>query len=537
MPALPGFLAAIPGMYAANADLSPPTDVADAAACAALCTSTPGCVSFNVCAEGGGAAVRCGVQGWSEAYIPGASAGCAYYRRSLPRNDGRAVQAIPWQLQVPAAGVALAGGPIATAFAGNLDYLRVRDPLDMLYWFAQRAGVANASGQCFGWGGWIKGSETGNFLMGAGNAIRWAPAETALRAAAAQVVEGIKGYAQPNGWAWAFNESEITFDNLPDYCASWVVRGLLDAHGAGLPGALDTARATVSLFNNHSQLPFMLPQNGGPDPVQPFPSGFNNVTDGGYGQASGHMIYIEYQGMIKHTLMALSEVGTQADVDIVQEHYQEDWWLNALLAGDEYHAIWHRQFFSHNYEVTAFEAFLDMYVLTGNTTYRDAVLNAWRMLRESWILPGGSFALNEGSYYPPKSYYIGFTGTHVSAAHDHSHDSDAAAAADDGDPYFHSKCMYQPGAEAPAAAHVSPLVALKAAGAALPAPSLGGPNDGDPPTGELCGSVFWTKLNQRFHRLYPENETFVLEMERSILNVGLAALGFPGSGGQGPAGA
>ena len=63
------------------------------------------------------------------------------------------------------------------------------------------------------------------------------------------------------------------------------------------------------------------------------------------------MIYIEYQGMIKHTLMALSEAGTQADVDVIRDHYQEDWWLNALLSMDLYHGIWHRQFFSHNYEV------------------------------------------------------------------------------------------------------------------------------------------------------------------------------------------
>ena len=56
---------------------------------------------------------------------------------------------------------------------------------------------------------------------------------------------------------------------------------------------------------------------------------------------------------------------------------------------------------SHNYEVTAFEALLDLYVLTGNATYATAVLNAWSMLREAFILPGGSFALNEGAYYPP----------------------------------------------------------------------------------------------------------------------------------------
>jgi DUF1680 family protein len=87
--------------------------------------------------------------------------------------------------------------------------------------------------------------------------------------------------------------------------------------------------------------------------------------------------------------------------------------------------------------------------------------------------------------------------------------------------------------------HVSPLAALRAPAMARDAgqsPAGANPNDSDPPTGELCGSVFWTKLNQRFHRLYPDNETFVEEMERSILNIGVAALGWPGSGGQGPNG-
>ena len=350
-PAVAGFLPAVAGTIAADADLFPPSSVADAAACGALCASTAGCISFNLCAlsppQPG--AVRCGVQGWSMSYVPQSAPDCAWYRRSVPRNDARIVQAVPWALQVPAAGVTLAAGPLSTGFAANVAYLQSRDPLDMLFFFAERAGVPNPPGQCYGWGGWIRGSEAGNFLMGAGNAIRWTN-DTLLRANAEAIVAGITEYAQPNGWAWAFNESDITQDNSPDYCAAWVTRGLLDAHGAGVPGALDTARATVSLFNNHSLLPLILPPNGGPNPVQPYPSGFNNVTDGGYGQASGHMIYIEYQGMIKHTLMALSEAGTQADVDIVRDHYQEDWWLNALLSMDLFHAIWHRQFFSHNYE-------------------------------------------------------------------------------------------------------------------------------------------------------------------------------------------
>jgi DUF1680 family protein len=37
-------------------------------------------------------------------------------------------------------------------------------------------------------------------------------------------------------------------------------------------------------------------------------------------------------------------------------------------------------------------------------------------------------------------------------------------------------------------------------------------------TGELCGSVFWTFLNQRFHLLDPEEEKYVTEIEKSIYN-------------------
>jgi uncharacterized protein len=41
-------------------------------------------------------------------------------------------------------------------------------------------------------------------------------------------------------------------------------------------------------------------------------------------------------------------------------------------------------------------------------------------------------------------------------------------------------------------------------------------------TGELCGSVFWALLNQRFHLLEPEEEKYVAEIERVIYNAALA---------------
>jgi DUF1680 family protein len=41
-------------------------------------------------------------------------------------------------------------------------------------------------------------------------------------------------------------------------------------------------------------------------------------------------------------------------------------------------------------------------------------------------------------------------------------------------------------------------------------------------TGELCGSAFWVKLSQRLHLLFPNEEKYVSEMEKSIYNVGIA---------------
>jgi hypothetical protein len=60
----------------------------------------------------------------------------------VPRNDTVISPVVPWQLEVPPGGVSITGGPLLGAFEGNMNnYLHLRDPQDMLYYFAQRAGV------------------------------------------------------------------------------------------------------------------------------------------------------------------------------------------------------------------------------------------------------------------------------------------------------------------------------------------------------------------------------------------------------------
>ncbi len=44
-------------------------------------------------------------------------------------------------------------------------------------------------------------------------------------------------------------------------------------------------------------------------------------------------------------------------------------------------------------------------------------------------------------------------------------------------------------------------------------------------TGELCGSVFWVGFNHRFMQLFPDQEKYANEIEKSIYNIGLANQG------------
>jgi DUF1680 family protein len=142
--------------------------------------------------------------------------------------------------------------------------------------------------------------------------------------------------------------------------------------------------------------------------------------------------------------MYLTPLGKPDDLNVILKYYQEDWWLHELLANDD-RAIYDRPE-AHCYEITAFEAYLDLYRITGDMRYLQAVLNAWEMLRDKWEMPGGSWALCEAGRYPPKSYRLGSRSR----------------------------------------------------------------------SGELCCTVFWIKLNQRLHLLFPENEFFVSEIEKSI---------------------
>jgi DUF1680 family protein len=341
--------------------------------------------------------------------------------------------AIPYRLQTPTRGAKLTGGVLRQTFDNNVQYLLNNFSVDdLLYVFRERAGRQNPPGKPFKWEGPlypVPGSVAGLFLMGSGNALRW-DENSQLREKMDAVVAGIADSKQPDGFIMGYPENKTDLLNETNYVRSWVTHGLIDAAIAGNPQALPLIRGYLDWFNHCEYL--------------------SKVVDKNHGYMAG--LWIPYQGMISSTLMYLSPLGKLDDLNVNLKFYQEDWWLDQLLADDN-RAIYDRPE-SHCYEITAFEAYLDLYRITGNMRYLQAVLNAWEMLRDEWEMPGGSWALCESGRYPPKSYLLG-----------------------------------------------------------LPSRS-----------GEECCAVFWIKLNQRLHLLFPEQEVYVSEIEKSIYNAGIGNL-------------
>lgn len=272
------------------------------------------------------------------------------------------------------------------------------------------------------------------------------------------------------------------------------LQGLLEVAAAGNRDALPLLRAHFDWFNGGDDLPFFLPPVG---QGLPFPSTIKQTLKQNDQFQHGHEIYLIYQGIIHNTRLALSVVGQQQDLDTA-EKYEEKWWL-AQLAARNVSAIWARSKYPHNYEVTAIEAYTDMYQLTGDPRYLEGVDGFFEMFRDHFMHIGGTVAIKEWKFYPPGSYFLDTTGEDPHGTHGHSN------------------CSLDINIPDP------PLCPNVVADAAT-ANGTGGRTSSEActdcwhSTGETCGQVFWIKLSQRLHRLRPQEEKYVVEIEKTIFN-------------------
>jgi len=348
----------------------------------------------------------------------------------VTNNPGNVIPPKTWKpvtnkAQTPMGGVTLADGLFKTTMENNINYLLNSFTFDQLVRnFRVKAGLPvepfDERLHVF-WFKQLPGSEAGRFLMGAGNTLRWME-NADLRKEMNDIVDVIDQCKEPDGYLMAYPKHTIFDVEYGAYTRSWVTHGLIEAGFAGNKKAFPLLRGFYDWFDQCPYLPEMLrrPRQG-------------------------------TQGIIPMTRTYFTPVGKPEDITVVQQYFQENYWMEQMANRDP-KAIWLYPYDRpHNYLVTGIEPYLDLYRATGAQKYLDAVLGAWDLYHDNWEHIGGSLAINEGTFlYEPKSNYL------------------------------------------------------------------------RKETGELCGNAFWIKLNQRFHLLYPEEEKYVAEIEKSLYNVVIA---------------
>lgn len=332
---------------------------------------------------------------------------------------------VAYKAQTPLGGVQLGEGLFKTTMENNISYLMNSFTFDQLARnFRVKAGLPVEPLEDRFKNMWFQilpGSEAARFLTGAGNTLRWME-NAGLRKRMDDIVDLIDQCKESDGYLMAFPKHTMFDYENGAYTRSWVSQGLIEAGYAGNKKAFPLLRGFYDWFDNCEYLPEML----------------RRVRQG-------------TQGIIPMTRTYFSPVGKPKDIQVVQQYFQENYWMEQMANRDT-KAIWLYPYDRpHNYLVTGIEPYLDLYRATGAKKYLDAALGAWDLFHDNWEHIGGSLAINEGTFlYEPKSYYLSRE------------------------------------------------------------------------TGELCGNSFWIKLNQRFHLLYPGEEKYVNEIEKSIYNVAIA---------------
>lgn len=286
-----------------------------------------------------------------------------------------------YKARKPLSGVTLDGGLFQTAMENNIEYLLNSYTVDeLLRQFRTRAGIPNPPSlpppKTKFWESDLAGSNAGRFLMGAGNTVRWID-HPELRERLNAVVDGIAKCREPDGYIMAYPKETIFFSERAAYTRAWVTHGLITAGYAGNAKAFELLRGYYDWFNQCSYLPYLM----------------RYATQGG-------------QGMIANTSLYFTPVGKPADIQVIQQYFQENSWLDRLASHDEL-AVWQYPYDRpHCYLLTNILAYLDMYRATGDPRYFNAVKACWELFHTQWENIGGTTSIIEFVVCPPKSYLL-----------------------------------------------------------------------------------------------------------------------------------
>lgn len=282
--------------------------------------------------------------------------------------------AIPYELKAPVGGVVLTGGRFKKAFDNNIGFLKGFDLDRMLYWYRVKKGKPAPSVPYAADAGHfennLKGQTAGEFLMGAGTTLLWQEDEE-LRKMIKTLLLEMENCRDEDGFIIPITKEEFKNKEYPNYTRAWVIFGLLDAGYAGEERAFELARDMGNWFNICEILPYVKDLNLG------------------------------FQGILANTRLYDSPVGVWEDIKVAKEAYEETWWLEQLIAGDHKAIYDHPGNHPHSTLLTTLEGYLDIYHVTGESIYIDAVKSALKMYEDKWQHVGGGINMCEfDTYYP-----------------------------------------------------------------------------------------------------------------------------------------
>lgn len=351
--------------------------------------------------------------------------------------DYNSRMAVPDKLFTPIHGVKLNGGLFREVFDNNVTFSMTKlDIGRMRYWFDVKRGINPVSERYSGhFEDNLKGQTASQFLMCAGNTLRWEQLPE-LRQAMDEVLDFIEDAGEPDGFLMPIDKSQFAIREYPHYVRIWLTYGLAAAAKAGSKRALRMLRGWQDWFNDCPDLPLI------------------KYTE------------LAFQGVVASPTVFITEVGKERDMEICRQYYEETWRLAQFISHDrdcvhvrKQHG---REPHAHGSELEAFEGYLDLYRWSGANYFLNAVKGCIDLYRQDWQHIGGGIVMIEtfegqGNRLAPGCSYFYKT-------------------------WAGRNCNYN----------------------------------------ELCCSSFWLHMHQRMHRLFPDAEDHVFEIEQSLYNVAIA---------------
>lgn len=332
----------------------------------------------------------------------------------------------PDEVFTPLHGVELKDGLFKRVFDNNIEFLKQFKMNDLLYWFDEKLGNETDGKPYRGWfEDSLKGQSASQYLMGAGNTLRWTEDED-LRAGIKTILDKIEECEEDDHFMMPITQYEFTDYEYPHYTRIWLNYGLIASALAGETRAWDMLRRWQDWFNQCKDLPIIRHTS------------------------------LAFQGIVGSTYVYQTPVGVSKDIEVAREYYEEGWRLAQFML-KERNAV-HTRFqpgyepHPHGTEIEAFEGYLDLYRATGAPYYLKAVLGARDLYKADWQHPGGGIVMCEFLTAEPGCGWIA------------------------------KKYPYN----------------------------------------ELCCAAFWINFNHRLHRLFPDVEDYMNEVELSIYNIGIA---------------